>query len=93
VLTEVTHVIGGHREQDAILELVERGALELRPLDAGDIPRIRALMRRYRSQPMDLADATLVRTAERDGLHQIFTLDRDFRVYRLGRGRAFTVVP
>jgi predicted nucleic acid-binding protein len=50
-------------------------------------------MRKYKSQPMDLADATLVRVGERDGLHQIFTLDRDFRVYRLGRGRAFTVVP
>ena len=93
VLTEVTHVIGGQREQDAVLDMVERSALELVPLDAGDVPRIRALMRKYRSQPMDLADATLVRVGERDGLHQIFTLDRDFRVYRLGRGRAFTVVP
>jgi predicted nucleic acid-binding protein len=93
VLTEVTHVVGGYREQDAILEMVERGALELLPLDAADMPRIRALMRKYKSQPMDLADATLVRTAERDGLYQIFSLDRDFRVYRLGRGRPFTVIP
>jgi predicted nucleic acid-binding protein len=42
---------------------------------------------------MDLGDATLVRAAEREGLDQIFTLDGDFRVYRIGRRRPFTVVP
>jgi len=42
---------------------------------------------------MDLADATLVRVAERDGLNRILTLDTDFRVYRFGRDRPFTIVP
>ena len=63
------------------------------PLDAGDIRRIRSLIHKYRTQPMDLVDATLVRVAERDGLNRIFTLDTDFRVYRLGRDRPFTIVP
>jgi len=93
VITEAVHVLGTLREQDAVLDMIERSALRILPLDAGDVPRIRSLMRKYGSRPMDLADATLVRAAERDGFHQIFTLDKDFRIYRLGRNRPFTTVP
>jgi predicted nucleic acid-binding protein len=42
---------------------------------------------------MDLADATLVRLADRDGLDNVFTLDEHFHVYRPRRRRAFRVVP
>jgi predicted nucleic acid-binding protein len=43
---------------------------------------------------MDLADAALVHVAARDGLKEIFTLDRrHFDVYRIGRRRRFTIVP
>jgi predicted nucleic acid-binding protein len=42
---------------------------------------------------MDLADATLVALAEARDLDRIFTLDRDFRAYRLGGRRALTIVP
>lgn len=43
---------------------------------------------------VDLADAALVRVAERDGLSQVFTLDHtDFTVYRLPRGKSFTLIP
>ncbi len=93
VVTEAVHVLGTLRDQDAVLDMVERGSLRIFPLDAGDVPRVRALMRKYAAQPMDLADATLVRVAERESLHRIFTLDADFRVYRIGRNRAFTVAP
>jgi predicted nucleic acid-binding protein len=93
VVTEAVHVVETPRGKDAIFEMLERRSLQLLPLDAGDIPRIRSLIHKYRTQPMDLADATLVRVAERDGLNRIFTLDTDFRVYRLGRDRPFTIVP
>jgi hypothetical protein len=43
---------------------------------------------------MDLADAALVRLAEREGLSTVFILDHaDFRTYRLGRRTPFTVIP
>jgi len=43
---------------------------------------------------MDLADAALIRVAEREGVRTIFTVDRrDFTVYRLhGRIRP-TLIP
>ncbi|TMI83799.1 MAG: PIN domain nuclease [Bacillati bacterium ANGP1] len=43
--------------------------------------------------PMDLADASLVAVAEERRLVQIFTLDRDFRIYRLPGRRSFVIVP
>jgi uncharacterized protein len=70
--------------QDALWEMLERGAVLLLPLDASDFPRIRELMRKYANRPMDLADGALLRVAEREGLRKIFTVDRrDFSVYRL----------
>ncbi len=75
--------------QANLWELVESGALDFLPLDRSDAPRLRQLMEKYRDLPMDLADAALVRVAEREGIHRIFTLDRrHFTVYRLpGRTR------
>ena len=81
------------RAQNALLEMIERGAIRLLDLGSKDLPIIRSLMEKYRDQPMDFADASLVHVAKREGLHEIFTLDRrDFDVYRLTRGKSFTVL-
>lgn len=75
--------------QDALWEMLARGVLQLLALDLADVPRIRELMIKYADRPMDLADAALVRVAEREGIRKIFTVDReDFSVYRIhGRVR------
>ena len=72
------------RAQEALWEMLARGVLQLLPLDLSDVPRMRELMSKYADRPMDLADAALVRVAEREGIRKIFTVDReDFGVYRL----------
>jgi uncharacterized protein len=43
---------------------------------------LKNLMKRYRSVPMSLADSCLVRMSEIHPKSELFTLDRDFRVYR-----------
>jgi predicted nucleic acid-binding protein len=64
------------------------------PLGQEDVPRVQELMAKYRDQPMNLADAALVRVAERDHLDQVFAVDRrDFEVYRIGRRKPFRIVP
>ena len=69
--------------QHALWEMVETEALGLAALDDQDAPRMKMLMQKYRDLPMDLADAALVRVAEREKISQIFTLDRrHFRAYR-----------
>ena len=48
-----------------------------------DCLRMRELMWKYRDLPMDLADAALVRVAERERVRRIFTVNRrDFGIYR-----------
>jgi predicted nucleic acid-binding protein len=94
-VTEAMHLLGeSRRGQRALWSRIETDALTLAPLDAGDAPRMRELMEKYRDLPMDLADASLVRIAEREGLTRIFTLDRrHFSIYRPGRRRRFAVLP
>lgn len=95
VIVEAMHLVGGYRgAHEAIWKVLEAGAVELATLDAADIPRMRTLMAKHVDLPMDLADAALVRVAERQKIRKVFTLDRrEFRLYRpLGIGR-FTVVP
>jgi predicted nucleic acid-binding protein len=73
---------------------VTRGVLTFLPLDETDVPRMRALMEQYTDLPMDLADAALLRVAEREGIRRIFTLDqRDFRVYRAEGIGSLELVP
>jgi predicted nucleic acid-binding protein len=80
--------------QKALWEIFETGTVQLLPLEEEDIAPIKNLMEKYRDLPMDLADAALVRVAEREGLRQVFTLDqRDFNVYRLPRKGRFTLLP
>ncbi len=80
--------------QDKIWESVERTPIHIAPLGADDVPRIRELMRKYRDLPMDLADAALVRVAERERIRRIFTVDRrDFEIYRPYRLGRFDIVP
>jgi predicted nucleic acid-binding protein len=80
--------------QDALWEMIDTGAVEILVLGKDDVARMRELMRKYRDLPMDLADAALVRVAERERLRRIFTLDRrDFQIYRPSRIGRFAVLP
>jgi len=80
--------------QQAVLEMLRRGVVRLVPLGLEDVPRMQELMAKYRDQPMDLADAAIVRVAEREGLDQVFTVDRrDFAVYRIGKRKPFRILP
>lgn len=94
-ITEAMYLLGvSSAAQDALWDMLVTGTVLLAPLDAGDIPRMRELMRKYRDRPMDLADAALVRVAEREKIRAIFTVDRaDFEVYRPSRSWRFTIVP
>jgi len=95
VVTEAMYLLRGSLPaQDALWEIFERGTVRLLPFGIDDIPRTRALMKKYRDLPMDLADAALVRVAERERIRVVFTIDRrDFALYRpAGLGR-FTIVP
>ncbi len=95
VFTEAMYLLSfSWQAQDALWELLAEETLTLLPLEGADHPRIRELMKKYRSLPMDLADAALVGVAERERLRRIFTMDRrDFSVYRPAKMGRFVLIP
>ena len=94
--SEAMHLLwrdGGYRYQAALWNMYFDGRLVLHEITSAETSRMAALMEQYRDLPMDLADASLVAVAESLGLRQVFTVDRQFYVYRLEDGGALTVVP
>src|SRR4051794_23482225 len=95
VLTEAMYLVrSSHTAHSALWQVILRGTVSIMRLDVDDAPRMHELMEKYHDLPMDLADAALVRVAEREKVSRIFTLDRrDFNVYRpMGVGR-FSILP
>ena len=83
VLTEVSHMLDFSVEaQLDFLRWVHRGGVDIHQLSVHDLERIVALTETYRDSPMDLADASLVVTAEHRRIEEIISIDRDFDVYR-----------
>ncbi len=69
------------------MDFIADGGLSIWFLDDVTIGRVFELMIQYADNPMDLADASLVATAERERLRRVFTIDRtDFSAYRFKRG-------
>ena len=83
VLSEALFVLQSEgASPEPILRLVERRILRL-DFDLDDHRAdVFRLLRKYADQSMSLADACLVRMAELADACQVFTTDRDFRVYR-----------
>ena len=84
---------GGRAGREALWALALSGRLDIADLSRAAVERSSRLMAKYADLPMDLADATLVALAEERGDRRVFTLDSDFRVYRLHDRQRFEVVP
>jgi len=94
--TEAMYLLGRYGGWPAQMELWGYVADQILVFHVSDKPeqmRMQVLMEQYRDIPMDLADASLVATAESVNQKQIFTLDRDFHIYRLPGNQPFDVVP
>jgi uncharacterized protein len=94
VLTESTHLLSGIRGGAiACIDFVLRGRVLVAPSTQISLARCRSLMDKYSDLLMDLADATLVVLAEELNTDLVFTVDRDFSVYRIRGRRLFRIVP
>ena len=94
-MTESIYLL--RRRRDAVhtlLELADQGSLEVLDLDHDAYRWISEFTRRYDDLNPDLADASLMYLAEREGIDTVFTLDRrDFLVYRRTDGGSLNVIP
>ena len=95
VLAELFHLLSpSPRDLEKAWGFLRSGAVTLLPITETDVPDLERLMKRYADRPMDFADATLVRLAERESLSVIFTVDHDdFETYRIGARKRFRVLP
>jgi predicted nucleic acid-binding protein len=67
---------------------------EIVPLGESDLPGIGAILANYEGLGIQLADASLVHLANREGIELLFTLDRrDFGVLRLAHGKKLRLIP
>lgn len=95
VLTELFHLLGDDRRDVAhAWAFLRSGVVTVLPISDAETADLAAMMDKYHDRPMDLADATLLRLAEREGLSTVFTVDHDdFETYRIGGRRRFRILP
>jgi uncharacterized protein len=89
VLTETSYLLRFSVEAQRDFLLWAHRALDIDDGTPADLPRIAALLEKYRDIPADFADVSLVAMAERRRLSRIATLDKDFAIYRVFGKRAF----
>jgi len=95
-LTEAMYLLhraGGHTAQVALWGLLRTGRLVLHDLGASERERMNILMDKYHDKPMDLADASILAAAEHIETRRLFSLDSDFRIYRLSDGSTLDLIP
>ena len=80
------------RLQGRVLDWVAAADVEIVSIDAG-IDFMSNTMAEYRDLPCDFADASLVYAASQTRVREIWTLDRDFVVFRLPDRTRFTLIP
>lgn len=93
ILAEITYLIESRLAPDALMSFLSDIETVSYTLDCGeqDIPRIRALVRKYADFPLGFADAAVIACAERRG-GRVLTLDlRHFGV--VAREGTLTLLP
>lgn len=95
-LTEAMYLLfrsGGSSAQKLLWSLRREGKLVLLDLNSTQVDRMIELMEKYDDLPMDFADASVVAAAEQLGTRRVFTIDKDFHIYRFADGSVVDVVP
>lgn len=80
------------RDPVDIIEFARAGLFEVKFDFNRESAAIAELMASYRDLPMSFADACLVRMCELNAEAAVWTLDRDFRVYRRNRRSSIPLI-
>ncbi|MEB3210594.1 MAG: PIN domain-containing protein [Leptolyngbyaceae bacterium] len=81
-----------HGGQDGVMALLRDGLLHIPFRMEDEADAVSALLKRYQSVPMALADACLVRMSEQIPESRILTLDSDFLIYRKNQDQVVPVI-
>ena len=86
IITEVTYILKTHVHLEAqtdFLKWIIIGGIEMFDLEKGHLSKIIELQKKYSDLPMDFADATLLIAAESLDINKVFSIDKDFSIYRI----------
>ena len=97
LLAEIDYLLRkriGIAAEQRFLEGIEKGAFTVEAFTIEDVAFCRKLLAQYEDMDLDLADASVIATAERLGIRTVLTVDeRDFRAVRTSRGEPFVLLP
>ncbi|MBV9767099.1 MAG: PIN domain-containing protein [Acidobacteriaceae bacterium] len=95
VITETAWLLRTHpRAIKLLLSSFNAQPFKLASLEQEDLAPIAAILSQYKNLGIQLADASLLHLANREGIETIFTLDRrDFNVLRGPRGKKLRIIP
>jgi predicted nucleic acid-binding protein len=82
VISEACFLLDQTASSLAVFEMLRRNAIAITFRLAEHLNEVDALRTKYDDVPMSVADACLVRMAEQLARSTVFTLDRDFTLYR-----------
>lgn len=95
VLTEAAWIL--RKDRKAVSELLrffKEGVFHVLEIPSDTTAWLSAFFERFSDREPQLADASLIYLAEREGIDAIFTLDaRDFSIYRTTSGKALRILP
>lgn len=92
VIAEVAYLLKEHvhfQAQLDFLKWISLGGLEIFDLGRHHLPKVIEWQSRYADLDMDLADATLIVVAESLEINKVFSIDKDFSIYRIPGKRRF----
>ena len=95
VISETCFLLAGtDTGVDAVMQMIQRKIISIAFCLAEHIQPVKRLLLKYRTVPISLADACLIRMSELHPQSCIFTLDSDFNLYRKDRRRIIpTIMP
>ena len=93
VITEACFLLKNTPSGEAtVLALITDGLIQIPFQLEAEAIAIQALLARYHSVPMSLADACLVRMSELYPESRVLTIDSDFYIYRKHKNQAIPVI-
>ncbi|MBI4689967.1 MAG: PIN domain-containing protein [Nitrospirae bacterium] len=95
VLTESFYLLEDwQRGQAELWSFILAGGLAIEDIKSENYSHIRDFMEKYSDRRIDVADASLLVTAEIYKIKTIFTLDRkDFSIYKTKHCKQFEIIP
>ncbi len=95
VISEACFLLAGPSAGiDSVMQMIQRKITTVSFHLDEHIQPVKKLLLKYRSVPISLADACLIRMSELHPDSRIFTLDSDFNLYRKDRRRIIpTIMP